>query len=37
VLSSDSSAEGVRIFEEKGPEIDLVLLDIMMPGWEAKM
>ncbi|MBN2224932.1 MAG: response regulator [Deltaproteobacteria bacterium] len=36
VLYSDSGAEGVRIFEEKGKEINLVLLDIMMPGMGGK-
>ncbi len=36
VLHSDSGAGGVRIFEEQGKEIDLVLLDIMMPGMGGK-
>ncbi len=32
VLCSNTGAEGVRIFEENGGLVDLVLLDIMMPG-----
>jgi signal transduction histidine kinase len=36
VFSSDSGAEGARIFEERAGEIDLVLLDIMMPGMGGK-
>jgi len=32
VLYAYSGADGIRIFEKKGKEIDLVLLDIMMPG-----
>ncbi len=36
VLDSYSGAEGVRIFEERAAEIDLVVLDIMMPGMGGK-
>ncbi len=32
VLDAYSGADGIRIFKEKVNEIDLVLLDIMMPG-----
>jgi two-component system cell cycle sensor histidine kinase/response regulator CckA len=32
VLYSDSGAGGIRIFEQQGDRIDLVLLDVMMPG-----
>jgi two-component system cell cycle sensor histidine kinase/response regulator CckA len=36
VLQSETGADGVRIFEEQGAGIDLVLLDIMMPGMGGK-
>jgi two-component system cell cycle sensor histidine kinase/response regulator CckA len=36
VLRSGSGAEGVGVFEEKGNEIELVILDIMMPGMGGK-
>jgi PAS domain S-box-containing protein len=32
VITAQSGDEAVRIYQEKGPEIDLVLLDMIMPG-----
>jgi len=32
VITAQSGDEAVRIYEERGPEIDLVLLDMIMPG-----
>lgn len=34
-IATNSGAEGIRKFEEKALDIDLVLLDIMMPGMDG--